>query len=331
MSLGSLRSSNQYQQSMLGRNGSNSSQLMYTSSVGQPKIDLDNSMGKNMSSVNLSTDYQNVPFYSNTTSGFAPLPSPSSMTSSPNTPMLSPVRHSFSQTQQPRHYSMPITSSGGSSVQRYGYRNSFDMMSIQNDRPQIGTVHPHMIPEVNVYYNEARIKSENNHDHESINQKQQQQQSQEQSSFSSSPNIGQLLNPVHPLNKNPNPLQTSSDNTALFQSMGIPDNTTSAYPNYSSMNNNNRPSFDGKLPSIPDDNMLRSNTNTTGSGGGSGYGGYDSFYNQRQQPLANTHSVSDSIVPMFRNGIVHPSSMYDDVQTYGNDRPELGMEPLMLK
>jgi hypothetical protein len=93
---------------------------------------------------------------------------------------------------------------------------------------------------------------------------------------------------------------------------------------------NNRSSFEGKLPSIPDDGMLRNSTNTTGGGGGSGYGGYDSFYNQRQQPLANTHSVSDSIIPMFRNGIVHPS-MYDEIQTYGNDRPELGMEPLMLK
>jgi hypothetical protein len=304
---------------------------MYTSSVGQTKMNLDNGMDKNMSSVNLSTDYgnQNLPFYSNTASGFAPLPSPSSMTSSPNTPMLSPVRHSFSQPHQARHYSMPVASTGSSSIPRYGYRNSFDMMSIQNDRPQIGPVHPHMIPEVNVYYNEARIKSENDHDHESINQKQQQQQqSQQQSGFTSSPNIGQLLNPVHPLNKNPNPLQTGSDNNTLFQSMGIPDNTNSAYPNYSSMNN--RSSFEGKLPSIPDDGMLRNSTNTTGGGGGSGYGGYDSFYNQRQQPLANTHSVSDSIIPMFRNGIVHPS-MYDEIQTYGNDRPELGMEPLMLK
>lgn len=98
-------------------------------------------------------------FYNNT-NGFPPLPSPSSITSSPNTPMLSPVRQSF--TQSNRNYSISSTSSGS---MRYTSRPSFDMSSLDN------RVHPHMIPpEMN----------------------------------NTSPNIGQLLNPVHPLKQEDN-------------------------------------------------------------------------------------------------------------------------------
>ncbi|CAO3622437.1 unnamed protein product [Mucor hiemalis] len=323
MSMGSLRSSNGYQSNgslPRGRTDMNNNpqQLLYTTSSSlSQRMDMDdNSLNKlNSNGGNLSAYYGNPSMYGNNSSNnsnnsnvFPPLPSPSSMTSSPNTPLLSPVRQTFSQ--QPRHYSVSSSSSG--SIPRYGNRGSFDMISTTGG-PSQNSIHPHMIPENNIYEQRASIKSNND------NTAQQQQQQQQQQGFTSSPNIGQLLNPVHPLHTNVVKQEPTDANAQLFQPMGL-SNTTSNYPDYSS-----------KLPSIPNSNndlmqQQQQQQNT--------YGGnyYIQRSHQQQQPLANTHSstiVTNNVIPMFRNGIVHPqaSSMYDDIQS----GPELGMEPLMLK
>jgi hypothetical protein len=269
--------------------------LMYTTSSLSQRMDMDDDDTNKLSNNNLSAYYGNhQQQYSN--NGFPPLPSPSSMTSSPNTPMLSPVRQSFSSSSQAppgRHYSMSSTGS----IQRFNNRNSFDMNSI----------HPHIIPEVTY---DQRVKQENNNN--------------------ASPNIGQLLNPVHPHTKSTD----SANHDTLFQSMDIPTNNSSTTGGYSEDYSTS------KLPSIPQQQQQQQQQQQRQASSDyatATYGG--NYYIQRpqqpHQPLANTHSISaltSNIVPtMFRNGMVLPpqSSMYnDDSQTGG---PELGMEPLMLK
>ncbi|KAG1097665.1 hypothetical protein G6F42_018139 [Rhizopus arrhizus] len=350
MSMGSLRTANNYQThgslSAAGRpdmtNGSQ--QMMYSASSLSQRMDMDNSDNKLTSANNnLSAYYGNQQpmssIYNSSNSGnngFPPLPSPSSMTSSPNTPMLSPVRQSFSSQQQQRQYSMSSSSSG--SMPRYNAgRNSFDMMSSHltttadiNNRPP-SSVHPHMIPEVNIY--DQRLKDNN-----SMNLN----DTTSQPGFSSSPNIGQLLNPVHPLNTNGSVKSEAMDSsTQFFQSMGISNTTSANYPDYSnnnastsansSSNNSRPPSFDeSRLPSISNNDMQQEQTQQTSNFYGGNYY-YQRPQQQQQQPLTNTHTSlpSADVVPMFRNGMTLPpsSSMYDDTQA----GPELGMEPLMLK
>ncbi|KAL9558534.1 hypothetical protein MBANPS3_000870 [Mucor bainieri] len=356
MSMGSLRTVNNYQThgslSAAGRpDMSNSSQqMMYSASSLSQRMDMDNSDSKLTSTTptnnnNLSAYYgAQQPMSSmyngsnNNNTGFPPLPSPSSMTSSPNTPMLSPVRQSFpsQQQQQPRHYSMSSSSSG--SMPRYSAgRNSFDMMSSHltttadiSSRPPT-SVHPHMIPEVNMY--DQRLKESNGMN---LND------TASQPGFSSSPHIGQLLNPVHPLNTNGTVKSEPMDsNTQFFQSMGISNGPSTNYPDYSnsnaptsanSSNNSRPPSFDeSRLPSISNSDMQQEQTQQSSNFYGGNYY-YQRPQQQQQQPLTNTHtslSSSEDVVPMFRNGMTLPpsSSMYDDTQT----GPEFGMEPLMLK
>jgi hypothetical protein len=344
--MGSLRTSNNYQThgslSAAGRpDMNNAQQMMYTTSNLAQRMDMDDNNPNKLTSNNnnLSAYYGVQPIsslYNNNntnTNGFAPLPSPSSMTSSPNTPMLSPVRQSFSQ--QPRHYSM--SSSSSSSLPRYAAanRNSFDMMSTSNSNPLDNTnrsVHPHMMSEVNMYGNDQRLKTE-----------------ESTQGFSSSPNIGQLLNPVHPLNNSSAAKQEPTTNIDSQGQLFQFSNTTCNYSDYSTnptptttTSSNSRLSSYDKLPSIPtlNDNDLmqqqqqqQSTTTNNNNNSFSTYGGnyYIQRQQQQQQPLTNTHStsVTNNIIPMFRNGMVLPqsSSMYDDAQ----NGPELGMEPLMLK
>ncbi|KAI8642486.1 hypothetical protein BD408DRAFT_178285 [Parasitella parasitica] len=347
MSMGSLRTTNNYQTngslSAAGRpDMTNASQhMLYSTSSLSQRMDIDNSnklTAAPTNNNNLSAYYANQQHISSlyngsnsNINGFPPLPSPSSMTSSPNTPMLSPVRQTFSsQQQQSRHYSMSSSSTG--SLPRYNAgRNSFDMISsplttatdTSNNRPS--SVHPHMIPETNLY--DQRLKDSNNM---TMNDATTQ-------GFSSSPNIGQLLNPVHPLNTNGGIKSGTMDsNTQFFQSMSISNATSTDYSEYSSNNtltpanstNNSKSStFDGsRLASLSDSDLQQQQSSNNFYGG--------NYYYQRpqqQQPLTNTHAPlsNEDITPMFRNGTTLPpsSSMYNDKQ----NGPELGTELLILK
>jgi hypothetical protein len=313
--MGSLRTSNNYHLSAAGRpDMSNSQQMMYATSNLAQRMDMDDNNPNKLSNSGMSAYYP--PMYNNNnnnTNGFAPLPSPSSITSSP---MLSPVRQSFSH-QQPRHYSM--SSSSTSSLPRYvaANRNSFDMMaSNSNPLDTNRSVHPHMMPDVNMYGNERLVKTE-----------------ETTQGFSSSPNIGQLLNPVHPLNSNAVKQEPDSQGQ-LFQFSNTTCNYSDYHPTPTTTTSSNRLSSFDKLPSLNDNN--NSNNNELMQQQPTSFNTYGGNYyiqrqQQQQQPLTNTHSISvtNNIVPMFRNGMVLPqsSSMYDDAQ----NGPELGMEPLMLK
>ncbi|KAI8380596.1 Gti1/Pac2 family-domain-containing protein [Choanephora cucurbitarum] len=367
MSMGSLRNSNSYQThnnlSTMGRPEMNTNQqnLMYSATSSFPqRVEADDNPNKlpnnnfayygnqampsiyngsnsnnNNGSNNNSNSSNNTNSNNNGTSnnGFPPLPSPSSMTSSPNTPMLSPVRQSFCQT---RPY--PMSSTSSSSLPRFNtHRDSFDMASSNIEGRPSHSVHPHMVSEVNIYGGDHRMKADNIEMGDSAN--------------TSSPHIGQLLNPVHPLSANV-VKATSEDNASsqqLFQTMGMA-NAAPTYPSYSADNvpatstsTHNRLSFDSsKLPSIPSETDSLHHEPTTQpplqsqpqqqDPSFNTYGG--NYYFQRQQihhPLNNTHSSTSTstVHPMFRNGIVYPqlSSMNDESQISS----ESGTEPLMLK
>ncbi|KAI8066954.1 Gti1/Pac2 family-domain-containing protein [Gilbertella persicaria] len=106
------------------------------------------------------------------------MPSPSSLTSSPSTPMLSPARYQQQQQQQhQRHYSASSISS--TSLPRFDSRNyaatdSFFDRSSSNSISQVISG-----PSVDNY-----------------------QSPQPSNERFASPNLGQLLNPIHPLNNN---------------------------------------------------------------------------------------------------------------------------------
>jgi hypothetical protein len=306
MSLGSLRTPHPYHQpGMMDRRESNGAQLMYGSSPNQQRLELDNNnMNKGIPNNNLSTSYGNqaFPLFNNNTSNFAQL-SPT-MTSPSNRSSMPSVRNSFSQSQPMRDYSLSTTSPSGQhrSYDNSG-RNSLDMMAMQSDRSQFNSVHPHMMQDVE--YSDARIKTEDDgYPYPSP---------KTQQSFSSSPNIGQLLNPIHPLNKSRGSPQGASN--MLFQPVAM---GNSSYSGYSS-SVNTRGSFDEKLPDISNtsrNSSINSNENRDSYGGGDN--AYDSYYDQKQ-PLNNPG------VPMVRNGA--PNASYDNNQAGS----ELGMEPLMLK
>lgn len=299
MSMGSLRTANNYQThgslSAAGRPDmtNSSQQMMYSASSLSQRMDINNSNKLTTtattaaSNSNLSAYYGNQPMYnnSNNNNGFPPLPSPSSMTSSPNTPMLSPVRQSFSSQQQSRHYSMSSSSSG--SIPRYNTgRNSFDMMSshltttadMNNGSRPSSSVHPHMIPEVNLY--DQRLKDNN-----SINLNDTASQG-----FSSSPNIGQLLNPVHPLNTNSVKSESMDSNTQFFQSMGISNTTSTNYSDYSTTGNNaptSTNSSNNSRPSSFDESRLPSISNN------------DIQQQQQQQPQQFNFSYADEYTQLL--------------------------------
>lgn len=118
-----------------------------------------------------------------------PIPSPSSMSSSPSTPMLSPVRQPpFPQHQ--RHYST------SSLVLPRNYSSS-DIMSLPpaQDAPQPLAMN-HLGQEASFYANDRRSSLHH------------QQQSPVETD--SHPHLGQLLNPIHPLHSNPPPSQQQS-------------------------------------------------------------------------------------------------------------------------
>ena len=125
--------------------------------------------------------------------------------------------------------------------------------------------------------------------------------------LSSSPNIGQLLNPIHPLNSTIKQDDPSVTNAQLFQSMDI----------------DNAP----KYQSFP---LQATTASSNGTAHFDGYNNSNHYYGQRQngEEQQGAHSANN-LVPMFRNGMVLPntnsSSMYDESAS------DLGIEPLMLK
>lgn len=337
MSMGSLRSSNQYPPN-------NSQQLMYTNSTFTNRLDNKIAYNSNTTATtsNLSAYYGNqpMPMYNNnnnnnTNNGFPPLPSPSSMTSAPNTPMLSPVRQSFPQQPQNRHYSISSTSSN--SMRYNNNRASFEIDAIENSNNNSNnsnyrmqsSVHPHMIPEVNIYNNDSRLKTEisttNNNNTNNNNNNTTTAATTSTSTaaeFSPSPNIGQLLNPVHPLNTQQIKQEQQSQQQPQQQQQQQFFMNNNSYQEYNNSSSSSRPSsFDGtKLPSVQE-NETNANNNI--------YGGnyYVQRTQQQQQPLTNTHSISvNHVNPMYQNGITfpQPSAKYED-----NTEPV--MEPFMMK
>lgn len=114
------------------------------------------------------------------------IPSPSS----PDTPLVSPARPSFQHQQYQRHYSFSSTQQPSlSRVDPRGYdmlsyteRQSDHRPSIHYQQQQQGSM---MMSEVG-FYNGQQLQEQQNGEHES--------------DHSRGANIGQLLNPVHPLN-----------------------------------------------------------------------------------------------------------------------------------
>ncbi|CEP20063.1 hypothetical protein [Parasitella parasitica] len=191
MSVGSIRHEQQQQQLMYHPYQQPHQQRPQSPSTNnfQHPLSIPNVYGNNNSNTNNTTGFH-------TTN----MPSPSSLTSSPSTPMLSPSRyhHQHHQQQQQqqqqqhqRHYSTSSVSS--ISLPRFDPRNYSDPMRHGSSSSSLGQI-----------------------------------MTSEQGERFASPNLGQLLNPIHPLNNiNPTNDAPSTPTTAspasndLLQSMGI--------------------------------------------------------------------------------------------------------------
>ncbi|CAO3615902.1 unnamed protein product [Cunninghamella echinulata] len=173
-----------------------------------------------------------LPVPTNVYNAFSAVQSPTSMSSSPSTPMLSPARASF---QHQRHYSTSSASSSSlsSSVPRYDPRHySADYSTspttttststasggAANDRLQ--PLHPHHHHHQS---NQMDLLSDNNNGNNNNYDQRESTTSQHHTA-----NLGQLLNPVHPL---------QNDNTSqngLMNSMSV-----SSHPHHSSFTDYN--------------------------------------------------------------------------------------------
>ncbi|CAO3596862.1 unnamed protein product [Absidia cylindrospora] len=148
-------------------------------------------------------------------------PSPSVMSSSPSTPILSPAHASF---QHQRHYSTSSASSSSlsSSVPRYDprhYSTDYSTSSSGSERMQhhhqqhhVGQIQ--LLPE---NYEQHDQISSHHHHHQHQHQHQQQQQQQQQPQQGHAANLGQLLNPVHPLQND----TAQQHSNPLLQSMNM--------------------------------------------------------------------------------------------------------------
>ncbi|KAI8644303.1 Gti1/Pac2 family-domain-containing protein [Parasitella parasitica] len=242
--------------------------------------------------------YGNNNSNTNNTTGFhaTNMPSPSSLTSSPSTPMLSPSRYHHQQhhqqQQHQRHYSTSSVSS--ISLPRFDPRNYSDPMRQGSSSSSLNQI-----------------------------------MTSEQSERFASPNLGQLLNPIHPLNNtnstndaSSTPVTASPASNDILQSMGIhqhyeynSSNLRNSISSASNGNNHHQGSHvDIKLEMNPHtsngsndgnrgDNHNHSHLHrhgggagassdgcTEGSSGGGGGGGGDESgidYMYYQRPLAN--------------------------------------------
>ncbi|KAI8365199.1 Gti1/Pac2 family-domain-containing protein [Radiomyces spectabilis] len=343
MSVGSLRGEPIQPTGFIGRD-MGSSQMMYNSPY--QRMDLEQKHSPTLG------PYGNpsIPM-SMYGGGYPPIPSPNSMSSSPGTPILSPVRPSF---QHQRNYSTSSASSTSlsSSMSRLdtGTRHgSYDMLpsyqpsASERSHPapysssSMGQVHPHMISETDYYSHNERQDA---HHHSPLSLPNPQQPSPQR--YASNPNIGQLLNPVHPLHSNNASAELPSPhpNQALLQSMAMTNTATSPYHHsYSSANRDYNPKMMGPnecavadpaahRPEESHRGSMEGSGHDNGGGGGIGYDTY-AHYHQRQQQLTNTHTGMINQVPMYRNGIMDPMAQYDDAQELLD--ADFGKGPLMLK
>ncbi|KAG0164299.1 hypothetical protein DFQ28_010538 [Apophysomyces sp. BC1034] len=215
--------------------------------------------------------------------GFSVMPSPSSMSSSPSTPMLSPVRPSF---QHQRHFSTSSVSTSRFDPRSYGdHHQQAQAQHHQN----LAQIHPHM---VEAGYSEG--------------QEPQRYASAPNLGQASTPNLGQLLNPVHPLHNTP---ESSHHHPSLLHSMAM-SSQQSGYSDYTTsmaaaaIYNTKTEMAQHSPRAIPSNAGGNGGNGTSSSGGGSA--GEYLLYQQRQQSLTNTyHSTPDCVaVPPYKNGML---------------------------
>lgn len=251
--------------------------------------------------------------------GYAPISSPTSMASSPSTPMLSPGRQSihhhhhhqrhYSTSSFPRNYAptadiMPLAQNNGffapTSTSTSTSTSSVDANGSGScSQHQQQPTHPHIKTERPL---EAPVQS--------------------------NANLGQLLNPVHPLHSESTP-------QPLFS-------TSQSYPNYSATDRTDElkptsvtttdPTPTATSSSTPISTASATPTNTSPthpSGGGSiDFDGY-MYYHNRQQPLNNSQHVHPDLYPRTFMNPFYPTQLAGG-DVVDNDLADTN-GPLMLK
>ncbi|KAI7850872.1 Gti1/Pac2 family-domain-containing protein [Circinella umbellata] len=299
---------------------------------------------------------QSLPAIYNT--GYA-IPSPTSLSSSPSTPMLSPVRQSYQQHHQ-RHFS----TSSASYSRNYNSNDLITMTSHpqqQQQQPQANASshspqqqhdhhhHHHQqhmgnapsLPDIGFFGN-----NNNNHQHDNSNCddatnnttiKQESQQDREGTRYASNANLGQLLNPVHPLHN------VSATTTTQPQQLYNPMTTSDQGYSYNGANTSagqeegapNTSRSSGSMSGSPIDHHQAQPSQQDGSGGGGGSIGMDGYmyYQNRQQPLTNNQHLSDQDASLYPKSLLNPFfahlSLHDGEATDGTT--DLTNGSLMLK
>lgn len=279
------------------------------------------------------------------------MPSPSSMTSSPSTPMLSPSRYQQQQQQQQhqRHYSTSAVSAN--TLPRFDPRAYTDGNHHTNTNSQQSSL--------------GQIMSTSTVDY-------QQQQQHHQERFAS-PNLGQLLNPVHPLNNNnttnnsntnigpstpstpPNnnnpDSNTSNPNNDILNSMGI--NQHHHHPQYdygvqtttnSSLRNSIGSQHEDTKNNVEENGLSECNGGTTaagtgggdggsggGGGGGGGSGGLQDYMNFYQRPLSNTHQLHNNHFSLSNAPTQHNNGLPSFNLGQDQDNTNVDLGHFMLK
>ncbi|CAO3617630.1 unnamed protein product [Cunninghamella blakesleeana] len=180
-----------------------------------------------------------LPVPTNVYNAFSSVQSPTSLSSSPSTPMLSPARASF---QHQRHYSTSSASSSSysSSMPRFDPRH----YSVDYSSSSTSTNGNERLQHTSHQVNQMDILSDNGHNHNNTNNTYDQRDttSTQHQSQHHTANLGQLLNPVHPLQNE------STSQNGLMNSMAVSHHPhhTSSFADYNSgyqhdnTNNNNK-------------------------------------------------------------------------------------------
>ena len=289
---------------------------------------------------------QSLPAIYNT--GYA-IPSPTSLSSSPSTPMLSPVRQSYQQHHQ-RHFS----TSSASYSRNY---TSNDLVSMpphpqqqqhtasqspqQQDHHQQHIGNPSSLPDIGFFGNNNNSHQHNNNNCDDTSNnttiKQESQQDRENTRYASNANLGQLLNPVHPLHNvsETTPTQpqqlynpmTTSDQGYSYDGANTSAGQEEAAPNTSRSS--------GSMNGSPIDHHHAQPSQQDGSSSGGGSIGMDGYmyYQNRQQPLTNNQHLSDQDASLYPKSLLNPFfahlSLHDGEATDGST--DLASGSLMLK
>ncbi|KAI8334948.1 Gti1/Pac2 family-domain-containing protein [Chlamydoabsidia padenii] len=205
---------------------------------------------------------------------FSAVPSPTSMSSSPSTPILSPARASSFQHQ--RHYSTSSASSSSlsSSVPRYDPRHYSTDYSTSPSTQQPPFQSHHYQQHQHQQHHQQNVGQiqlmadgyNQHHDRGSMNHSQHQQQENHAA------NLGQLLNPVHPLQQNDT--AQHNNNNPLAQSITMT-HPSASYADYSSTG------YDGKETNTQGFSMADGNNGSGGSG----------LVPMSRYPMTNQHSA----------------------------------------